>query len=60
MPNYNFDFMVTAETPEAASVVMGALAALANKLTPQELAKIAEVVQHKPKTLKLAKKYLGL
>jgi hypothetical protein len=60
MQSFEMELSFQARDKQEAATVMKSLAVMARKLKPRELEKLAEVVESKPVTLAIAKKYLGL
>jgi hypothetical protein len=60
MKKYHYDITIEAQTEAEADNKMAALTTLAQKLTAQELSKLAHIIKHDPVKTALAKKYLGV
>lgn len=60
MTKFSFDITIEAETQKDAEMKLKAAAALMQKLRPNEIARLAEIVKNDPVKTALAKKYLGL
>jgi hypothetical protein len=60
MTKYTYDFSIEANNEAEANTTMTAIAVLVKKLKPNELAKLAHIVQHDPIKTAMAKKALGV
>jgi hypothetical protein len=60
MKKFQYDISIEAKTESEADGKMTALTTLAQKLTAQELTKLAHIVKTDPAKTALAKKYLGV
>ncbi|MBT1699482.1 hypothetical protein KK083_21470 [Fulvivirgaceae bacterium PWU4] len=60
MTKFSFDITIEAETQKDAEMKLKSAAALMQKLRPNEIARLAEIVKNDPVKTALAKKYLGL
>lgn len=60
MPKFHYEMNIEAASESEATSKMGALTALASKLSEKELSKLAQIVKTDPVKTALAKKYLGV
>lgn len=60
MNKFSFEITIEGETQKDAEMKLKAAAMLMQKLRPNEISRLAEVVKNDPVKTALAKKYLGL
>jgi len=60
MKKYHYDISIEASSETEADGKMTALTTLAQKLSPKELTKLAQIVKNDPIKTAMAKKYLGV